>query len=336
MGEIKSSDSFLSLGKRKIKGKIFFYDKRLMLFLPFDDIERLLLDKEYRVSFKNGGVVSARIYLILDKELSLKKKKIIDKLLKSEKKDLFELILTLKGKSGVYEELFKINGFLSKEIKEISEKREIEGKVLILQYKPFFVIGRVYLDMLINKILSFLKKREYRNGIKYGVKKEEIIKAIEMKNPRLINYIFFKLLKDKKIEVFGDRVFTKSKILTEEEKKVLKIIEDMIIKSRYESIDINSISRSLKIEKKLIEKYLDILFEEKRVLPIKEGFYIHSEMIDEIIKKLRKLKVRKPFFSIKEFKEITGLSRKYTIPMLELLDYMKITRRVGDRREILI
>jgi selenocysteine-specific elongation factor len=35
------------------------------------------------------------------------------------------------------------------------------------------------------------------------------------------------------------------------------------------------------------------------------------------------------------FKELTGLTRKYAIPLLEYLDRERITRREGDERIIL-
>jgi selenocysteine-specific elongation factor len=38
---------------------------------------------------------------------------------------------------------------------------------------------------------------------------------------------------------------------------------------------------------------------------------------------------------VAEFKDLTGVSRKYAIPLLEYLDRERITRRVGDQREIL-
>jgi selenocysteine-specific elongation factor len=35
---------------------------------------------------------------------------------------------------------------------------------------------------------------------------------------------------------------------------------------------------------------------------------------------------------VPEFKELSGLSRKYTIPLLEHFDGTKVTLRVGDKR----
>ena len=40
-------------------------------------------------------------------------------------------------------------------------------------------------------------------------------------------------------------------------------------------------------------------------------------------------------FRVPEFKEWTGISRKYAIPLLELLDRERLTRREGDERVVL-
>ena len=47
-------------------------------------------------------------------------------------------------------------------------------------------------------------------------------------------------------------------------------------------------------------------------------------------------KTKSPRMDVATFKELTGVSRKYAIPLLEYLDREHITRRVGDAREILV
>ncbi|HZS06817.1 MAG TPA: selenocysteine-specific translation elongation factor [Blastocatellia bacterium] len=42
-----------------------------------------------------------------------------------------------------------------------------------------------------------------------------------------------------------------------------------------------------------------------------------------------------PKMDVASFKDLTGVSRKYAIPLLEYLDRQRVTRRVGDAREIL-
>jgi len=40
-------------------------------------------------------------------------------------------------------------------------------------------------------------------------------------------------------------------------------------------------------------------------------------------------------FAVPEFKDWTGISRKYAIPLLEFLDRERVTRREGDARIVL-
>ena len=57
---------------------------------------------------------------------------------------------------------------------------------------------------------------------------------------------------------------------------------------------------------------------------------VHLEKLITIVKKLPKN------FSVADFKEVSNLSRKYSIPYLELLDKLKITTKIdkSGRRKI--
>jgi len=46
-------------------------------------------------------------------------------------------------------------------------------------------------------------------------------------------------------------------------------------------------------------------------------------------------KAKSPSMDVARFKDLTGVSRKYAIPLLEYLDREHVTRRVGDTRVIL-
>jgi selenocysteine-specific elongation factor len=46
-------------------------------------------------------------------------------------------------------------------------------------------------------------------------------------------------------------------------------------------------------------------------------------------------KTKSPKIDVARFKDLTGVSRKYAIPLLEYLDREHVTRRVGDERVIL-
>jgi selenocysteine-specific elongation factor len=78
---------------------------------------------------------------------------------------------------------------------------------------------------------------------------------------------------------------------------------------------------------------LQILLREKRLLRITDELVVHDSAIEEL---KRMLAARKPArFTVGTFKEWTGVSRKYAIPLLEFLDRERITRRQGEERLIL-
>ncbi|MGH9751881.1 MAG: selenocysteine-specific translation elongation factor, partial [Blastocatellia bacterium] len=66
------------------------------------------------------------------------------------------------------------------------------------------------------------------------------------------------------------------------------------------------------------------------------GLLFHRSALDGLREMLRKFKAEHgPKLDVTAFKDLTGVSRKYAIPLLEYLDLQRVTRRSGDAREIL-
>jgi selenocysteine-specific elongation factor len=62
----------------------------------------------------------------------------------------------------------------------------------------------------------------------------------------------------------------------------------------------------------------------------------HRDALEGLRATLQNFKAeRGPQIDVGAFKDLTGVSRKYAIPLLEYLDRQRITRRVGEAREIL-
>jgi selenocysteine-specific elongation factor len=75
---------------------------------------------------------------------------------------------------------------------------------------------------------------------------------------------------------------------------------------------------------------------EKVLVKVAEDLIFHQTAVAGLRGMLaRYRKERGPQLPIGAFKEITGVSRKYAIPLLEYLDREHLTRRVGDERVIL-
>ena len=92
---------------------------------------------------------------------------------------------------------------------------------------------------------------------------------------------------------------------------------------------------ALKIDKFRAQKIVTLLLREKILFKISEDLVFHCSALDELRRLIAAEKAKSPRLDIATFKELTGVSRKYAIPLLEYLDREQITRRAGDAREIL-
>jgi selenocysteine-specific elongation factor len=84
-------------------------------------------------------------------------------------------------------------------------------------------------------------------------------------------------------------------------------------------------------------KILQLLFESGALVRVHSEMLFHRTALDKLTRRLRERASQdsERAIDVAQFKELTGISRKYAIPLLEYLDRQRITRREGDRRIIL-
>ena len=78
---------------------------------------------------------------------------------------------------------------------------------------------------------------------------------------------------------------------------------------------------------------LAILLKQQKLVKAADELLFHPTAIAKLKTIVASHKGEK--FSVPEFKDWTGISRKYAIPLLELLDRERVTRREGDARVVL-
>jgi selenocysteine-specific elongation factor len=78
---------------------------------------------------------------------------------------------------------------------------------------------------------------------------------------------------------------------------------------------------------------LQLLLRDKKLIRVSDELVFHPSALQSLRQLLAQKKGQK--FAVPEFKDWTGISRKYAIPLLEFLDRERITKRDGDTRTIL-
>jgi selenocysteine-specific elongation factor len=97
-----------------------------------------------------------------------------------------------------------------------------------------------------------------------------------------------------------------------------------------------AVLEKLPVESRRAQKILQILLREKVLIKVADDLVYHRSAVVRLREMLTKYRgERGDRLAVPAFKELTGVTRKYAIPLLEYLDREQVTRRVGDERVIL-
>jgi selenocysteine-specific elongation factor len=77
---------------------------------------------------------------------------------------------------------------------------------------------------------------------------------------------------------------------------------------------------------------LERLIAAKRLVRVKPDLFVHADVLAQLRARLTAFLDAHPTIDAQQWKELTGASRKFTIPLAEFFDGEKLTLRVGDLR----
>ena len=251
-----------------------------------------------------------------------------------EKLMLFSLIQE-RGIKGLKErEAIHFSSLTKGFLLRLAQQLEQEGRIRILSFSPLFLISQESLDFLCRKILTFIVHFHNKHPEEPGVSLERLKKRFDV-HARILSLALKHLLRASQIKEMEDKFSLPDfmAVLTPEKEKILKNLEDMCFKGEFCLFSFEELQKRFRLSSTMLDRMLSLLIERNKIVQGKDGLILHSHWLDEIISKIRKFGKRE--LTVADFKEMTGLSRKYAIPLLELLDQMGVTRRKGSLREIL-
>jgi selenocysteine-specific elongation factor len=185
-------------------------------------------------------------------------------------------------------------------------------------------------------VLEALKKFHDANPLVAGMSKEELRDRVNL-GPEVFYSVLEKLAEEKKLEVAGELVHSAGRgvVMKDDEAESKKIIEQAFASAGLKVPSLKEVLAGLKVDKTRAQKIVTLLLRDKVLIKISEELVFHQSVLMDLRHKVAALKASTPKIDVARFKEMTGVSRKYAIPLLEFLDRERVTRRVGDERVIL-
>jgi selenocysteine-specific elongation factor len=185
-------------------------------------------------------------------------------------------------------------------------------------------------------VLGSLDSFHKKNSLAPGISKEELREQIKA-SPVMFSAALERLAGQRSIDITGDlvRLPGRGVTLKNDEAESKEKIEAAFANAGLKVPALQEVLGGLKIDKLRAQKVVTLLLREKVLFKISEDLVFHRSALDDLRRLIAAQKAKSAKIDVAKFKELTGVSRKYAIPLLEYLDRERVTRRVGEVREIL-
>ena len=202
--------------------------------------------------------------------------------------------------------------------------------------------SRIYIhqscfETLQNDIQQQLAEYHKANALKPGMPKEELkSKFPPLLTSKLFNLTMNQMIKQKEIAQEENivRLASHEVSLGGKQADVKNKILKTYLRAGLEPPYFKELAKSLDADAKRSREVLMHLVNEGTIVKVKEDLFFHSDAVHTLKKKLVEFLGSQGEISTPQFKEMTGVSRKYVIPLAEYFDATNVTLRVGDVRKL--
>ncbi|MBI4792900.1 MAG: SelB C-terminal domain-containing protein, partial [Deltaproteobacteria bacterium] len=207
--------------------------------------------------------------------------------------------------------------------------------VVVDSEKQLCIAADVYAGLL-DKITGVLTQFHLESPLKAGLSKEELRSRAERGlGPKLFQLCLTDLskkgiiaLEEGIVRLAGHRVS-----LQADEKEIREKMNRLFIDAGLTAPTLKEVHSAFHdVPPALVMEVLNLLVKEGLVTKVTNDFYFLTSSLNELQKTLHDYLVKEGDIDAPRFKELTGLTRKFSIPLMEYFDKAKLTLRVGDKR----
>ena len=235
-------------------------------------------------------------------------------------------------------EIVARTGWIESETRAAAEKLAIAKRVRMLGSAPIVVAPAAAVTAYAAAIRKAVEAFHRANPLLPGIPKQELRARAGRARVEIFDAALGDLVVTRALVVTGDLVAQAGReiSLSTEETRAKELIEREFESAGLTVPGFASVLAKLPVDAPRAQKILQILLREKVLVKISSDLVFHRNTLLKLREMLAKYrKERGARLPITVFKELTGITRKYAIPLLEHLDREQVTRRAGDERVIL-
>ncbi len=280
---------------------------------------------------------------ILNPRVSRKRRRFRDenpRIFQAYRAEADELAIFHLDESGVngltYNDLEILTGVFGKRLSKVLRQPLSQRRILLVDSERQWYVGARIMAVLENNAIEIIKQFHHDNPLKEGMGKEELRSRLQQGlEPRLFQLLLNNLARAGTIEQEHSlvRLSGHEVAMAADVSGIQREIEEMFRAAKLNPPTIKEVMAHFKGQpEKLLREIIDTLIRDDRLKRISGNLYFHRQCLTDLEERLRAVLERDNEIDAQGFKALTGLSRKFSIPLLEYFDRQKLTIRVGDKR----
>ncbi|NTU60591.1 MAG: hypothetical protein HGA98_05995, partial [Deltaproteobacteria bacterium] len=255
---------------------------------------------------------------------------------RADEKGRLEVFLRKRGAGGIDPaEVQAALGVSLEEGRNLLQGVVRKGSALVFDRRTQRHVDTAVVDGLMDEAAGVLARFHAENPLKRGLGLEELrTKFPAYLSPKLIEFVVSRLAETGRAALEGDLVRSGDFVptLSADDQELRSRILSFLESKSYEAPTADEVAAAVGHEARALTPVLEYLIGGGLVTRTKEGFFFPSALLAEFTGKIVGVLAAKGEIGVADVKELTGTSRKYTIPLLEYLDGHKVTLRKGETR----
>ncbi len=318
-------------------GETAFAQLRLsepLLLLPGD---RFILRQLSPVETIGGGII-LDTHALRHRRGDASVTAFLETLERGNREEIIESLVAAAPRGLTLAEIVARTGRHENEIQAAVKNLATAGRLRVAGGQPAIAVSSKRMEAWRAAAQKSLEEFHRANPLLPGIPQQDLRAKAKIPRAEVFAAVLEDLTKTGSVTVDGDLVRRAGReiALSPEESRAKELIEREFERAGLKAPGFAEVLEKLPVEAARARKILQILLREGVLVKIAEDLVLHrtaSKGLRELVAGYRKQ--RGDRFNVAAFKELTGVTRKYAIPLLEYLDRERVTRRVGDVRVIL-
>jgi len=150
----------------------------------------------------------------------------------------------------------------------------------------------------------------------------------------VFDFVIAGLVREGKVHIQGENISIAGHATASRESERLAALAQAYESAGLAAPTVPELALRFRLSEPEIRRLVTLLQRQKTILRMgSDDLFMHVRALDRLIAQMGPL--RGTVLDVAGFKQLTGLSRKFAIPLLEYLDHARVTRKQGDRRLVL-